>query len=243
MYTPDEIIEYKGCNVEVYIDNNPINPIEEFELLGTMVCVHSRYVLGHKQYESGTDALYHTLEEILDSNQTMDDDYYMKQINKGTFIEKYMKVLEKHAIVLPLYLLDHSGITISTLSFNDPWDSGQVGFIYVLKKKIREEFKWQVITAKRRERIVEILMNDVETYDCYLRGDVYGYIAKDGDTVIDYCWGYFGNDWNKNGMENSYQSSIDHYIQESQIKEKEQAIKDAKLHETEIGDMSQLILL
>jgi len=30
---------------------------------------------------------------------------------------------------LPLYLYDHSGITMRTTSFADPWDSGQVGII------------------------------------------------------------------------------------------------------------------
>ena len=39
-----------------------------------------------------------------------------------------------------LYLYDHSGITMSTGSFCDSWDSGQVGFIYVTKEDIEKEY-------------------------------------------------------------------------------------------------------
>ena len=33
--------------------------------------------------------------------------------------------------ILPLYLYDHSGLTMSTNDFGDRWDSGCVGFIYM----------------------------------------------------------------------------------------------------------------
>ena len=33
-------------------------------------------------------------------------------------------------VILPLYLYDHSGITMNTCGFSCPWDSGQVGWIY-----------------------------------------------------------------------------------------------------------------
>ena len=42
-----------------------------------------------------------------------------------------MKVISDKYITLPLYLMDHSGLAMQTTSFNDPWDSGQVGWIYV----------------------------------------------------------------------------------------------------------------
>lgn len=49
------------------------------------------------------------------------------------------KVKEKDNIILPLYLYDHSGITISTSPFGCQWDSGQVGFIYCSKKRFLKE--------------------------------------------------------------------------------------------------------
>jgi hypothetical protein len=68
-------------------------------------------------------------------------------------------------------------ITINTGGYSCPWDSGQVGFIYVSREKVREEYGWKVITKKREEKIVEILRDEVKTYDQYLTGDVYGYIV------------------------------------------------------------------
>lgn len=41
-------------------------------------------------------------------------------------------------VILPLYLYDHSGITISTVPFSCPWDSGQVGWIYAPKDTFRK---------------------------------------------------------------------------------------------------------
>jgi hypothetical protein len=96
------------------------------------------------------------------------------------------------AVYLPLYLYDHSGITMSTTPFSCQWDSGQVGWIYVTKAEIRKEFgkKW---TTKK---IQEILRAEVEEYDRYLTGDVYGYIITDDETgeEIDSCWGFYGEE-------------------------------------------------
>ena len=45
--------------------------------------------------------------------------------------EDCKRLLKDKVFYLPLYLYDHSGITMSTGSFCDSWDSGQVGFISV----------------------------------------------------------------------------------------------------------------
>ena len=41
--------------------------------------------------------------------------------------------------ILPLYLYDHSGLTMSTNDFGDRWDSGCVGFIYMDKDTAMKE--------------------------------------------------------------------------------------------------------
>lgn len=39
------------------------------------------------------------------------------------------------------------------------------------------------------------MVAEVETYDQYLTGDVYGYVIESEDgTVDDSCWGFFGLD-------------------------------------------------
>jgi len=103
--------------------------------------------------------------------------------------------------ILPLYLYDHGGITISTGAFNCPWDSGQVGYIYLSDEDARREFGWKCITAKRREYLRELLRNEVDTYDNYLRGAVYSFELLDEDGEwIDSCSGFYGDDPESNGM-------------------------------------------
>ena len=92
--------------------------------------------------------------------------------------EEYLRGISD-AIVLPLYLYDHSGITISTAPFSCPWDSGQVGFISVSKAKVREEFGIQRITAKVREKAEEILRGEVKDYDQYLQGEIWAFEIKE----------------------------------------------------------------
>lgn len=90
----------------------------------------------------------------------------------------------KDVIALPLFLYDHSGITISCKPFSCPWDSGQVGFIYVDYEKIKKEFSAKKVGPVLREKVRKILIGEVETYDQYLRGDIYYYVVeKDGEDI------------------------------------------------------------
>ena len=99
-------------------------------------------------------------------------------------------------ISLPLYLYDHSGLTISTKPFSCPWDSGRLGLIYVKRDDVID---------LQDERVLEILRSEVEIYDQYLRGDIYGYelirTEDDGAEITeDSCWGFYGSDPDVNGM-------------------------------------------
>lgn len=95
-------------------------------------------------------------------------------------------------IALPVYICVHCGLTISTSPFVDAWDSGQLGIIAVAKEKVRKEYSWKALTKERIKQIENHLRGEVETYDQYLRGDVYGYIIEKDGEHIDSCWGYYG---------------------------------------------------
>jgi hypothetical protein len=121
-------------------------------------------------------------------------------------IDELHDILENEDVIyLPLYLYDHSGITMSTsraYPFNCSWDSGQVGYIYVTKDQIRKEYGYKYITKKRERFIVDILRGEVKIYDQYLTGDVYGFnveCEKCGE-ILDSCWGFYGQEWKENGL-------------------------------------------
>lgn len=107
-------------------------------------------------------------------------------------IQEFVK--RKDVFSLPLYLYDHSGITISTAPFSCQWDSGQVGYIYVERDTFLKEFGFKKMTKKAKERLNDLLTGEVEEYDSYLTGDVYGFKVEDeeGDT-IESCWDFIGD--------------------------------------------------
>ena len=101
---------------------------------------------------------------------------------------------DKNHISLPIYLYDHSGITINTTGFACRWDSGQVGVIYCTKADAIREFGNKVCTAKVRDKALKVLKAEIEELDQYIQGDVYGYQVFDpSGEVVDSCWGYYGD--------------------------------------------------
>lgn len=93
-------------------------------------------------------------------------------------------------VILPLYLYDHSGLTMNTTGFSCPWDSGQVGWIYADKETLEKEYG--KVTPETLETARRVLEGEVKEYDYYLTGQCYGFQLFKGEDEIDSCWGYLG---------------------------------------------------
>jgi hypothetical protein len=105
--------------------------------------------------------------------------------------ERIVEIVEDHHAILPLYLYDHSGITMSTGRFSCPWDSGQVGYIHMSLKDAAENWStpmdWNHPVDYHdgkppetlRQRAIDLLEGEVEEYDMYLTGDVWEYIIDE----------------------------------------------------------------
>lgn len=79
----------------------------------------------------------------------------------------------------------------------------------------------------RRRKIEGYLQGEIDIYDNYLRGEVYGYRitpADDKDDVLESCWGYFG-DSGLEQLENECRATIDDLI----ARKKEQG-REERLH-------------
>lgn len=167
---------------------HPESP-REWDNLGTIAYKHRNYCLGEEQISDPID----WLEEKL--GLTPKNEYSNERLAEleERFFEEF--------IALPLYLYDHSGITMATTPFGCRWDSGKVGYIYLTKAKAREEYGYKLITKTRREKLLSYLRLEVETFDQYLRGDVYRFKVEDEDgEEVDSCGGFFGTDWENNGI-------------------------------------------
>lgn len=115
------------------------------------------------------------------------------------------------AIIRPLSLYDHSGITIFAGTPTCRWDSGYVGWQYVTDAVLAAEFSGD------RDKALAYMDATLKTYDDYIRGNVYGFILEkgtlynetrtytDGTQVPmgerieweheDSCWGFIGDWW------------------------------------------------
>ena len=108
-------------------------------------------------------------------------------------MEQLRERAERKAIILPVFLYDHSGLAMNTIGFHCPWDSGQVGFVYVTLEAVWQEFGLKRVTKALREKAADILRLEIVSYDAYLGGRVYGYVIERDGEEVDACWGFFGD--------------------------------------------------
>ena len=193
--------------ITIQPDDMGSNPRED-DNFGKMVCFHRRYNLGDKHnYLDNDDFLREMYLDVVGNDERgarryermLDMICYRKDVPFGTYEhqravdEALIKVIEQKYIVLPLYLYDHSGLTMNTTGFSCPWDSGQVGWVYASKEDALREFGGKVLTADKREKAENLMRGEVESYDLYLRGECYGFeLYKDGE-LEDSCWGFLGS--------------------------------------------------
>lgn len=113
------------------------------------------------------------------------------------------------ALVLPVYLYDHSGLRVNTTGFHCPWDSGQVGYIWVSKERLQKEYG--SVTPETIEQARKVLIGEIETFDQYLRGDVWGYVIYGPDGgELDSCWGFHGLEYAKGEATSAVDYAADH---------------------------------
>ena len=99
--------KYKNCTIEIWTDEHPFESPRNWDNLGTMVCWHNCYNLGDEQpNEYAEDYLQNLVEQHTDNSwewiETREIDECIDFLGK------------KGYVILPLYLYDHSGITMNT---------------------------------------------------------------------------------------------------------------------------------
>jgi hypothetical protein len=222
----------KEKRVRIVADHDPMSPRDWDCSAGRMICWHGRYNLGDEHgYNDpadfrkelaceADDDLEEELERLKDdvwdrlygrASENGCDDFDSCAAYANRFvrprIEKLLDAALEGHVILPLYLYDHSGITMSVGSFGCPWDSGQVGWIVCDPETIEKEFNGD------RDLAEKCLIAEVATYDDYLTGNVYGFIVEERELLedwdqdddegwehVDSCWGFYGYDPRENGM-------------------------------------------
>ena len=116
---------------------------------------------------------------------------------------------------LPLWIYEHSGITIScgdrNYPYNDQFDSGHLGWAYCTRKAL-SDIGLELDGDTWRDEALRQIRNTVRTYDQYLTGDVWWYCLMESSVPfevaedeadweeIDSCGGYYGDDLFESGI-------------------------------------------
>lgn len=157
-----------GMMYQLTVDTDmyPSNPRRNEDNLGAMVC----YDYGDcKSYNDAIEWSAGLCRKYGKSNEKIDG---MTLFERMSFMATYDDIL-----ALPLYILDHSGLSMATYR-QDDWDSRYVGFIYTEKDfflsscPVKDTEHWKDYAKKT-------LLAEVETYSKYLEGSVYVWSVTD----------------------------------------------------------------
>lgn len=220
MHDPHESERYahEGCTIVLGMeeDGEFADPRDQ-DNLGTMVCWHPDYVLGDEQMTNaeGRGAIHRDRRgsaSTLFQTESGRTDFRDMRV-----VERYLRLARGAVVTMPLYLLDHSGISMSVGApspFDNPtvrhdhhgaglgWDTSMIGYIYTTRERIAElcgeprekehafycPADWKGTPA---EWIAEQLRNEVTYYDAWLRGSVYYWAVKDArGATLDCVGGY-----------------------------------------------------
>ena len=115
--------------------------------LWTLICLHKRYNLG--------DVNLRTMEGLDEAVRAA-----------GCSREP------PAGFVVPLFLMDHSGLTVSLTPFGDPWDSGQVGVACLSKAR------WTQAGLTTDHQAMTILEGEIRDLNDTLSGNCWGFIIE-----------------------------------------------------------------
>jgi len=184
----------KKIRIRIVPDENPQNPRTEWDNAATFAFFHGRYVLGDKDHGLRTE------------------DFPGWDAMKDHIVKTC-----KPVYITPVYMYDHSGITIRSSSFECRWDSGQLGFAWITREQMDAcGFEVEHITPELETKARDLVEAELKLYDQYLRGDVYGFVVQEqcdecGDwhNTDNSCWGFFGDDIKENGIYDQVQDLIE----------------------------------
>ena len=172
---PLKRIEYRGHFIEIYHDDSAEDPTGGDGWLSTFSHWHRRYTFAK----------------------------CAERVRCSTLMESIPQLKDELGVSIPVSMLDHSEITLWEGAGAHPtdsrgWDSGQVGFLWTDKDRIRQHLGYE-LTAETVEKVKEQLRQELKVLEAWVSGKCYGYSTRDqgdegpGDR-LDICFGFVG-DW------------------------------------------------
>lgn len=164
---------------------------------------HARLVEydGEKYYEY--DACSHTVCIPAD-----DIDYFAEDVDESLSARDKLDMIAAtgEIVWLPISMYEHSGISIwlgeKSGHPDARWDCSTIGFAYV--EKCTAEKEGALLADEKglyngrkswQEWAYAMMESEMEVYNQYVTGEVFGYMVEGGDGYCnDSCWGFYGTD-------------------------------------------------
>ena len=203
-----------GIVGKIVYDPDPLNPRTEYDNLTTIYYSSNSYTLGDVNVNDPRGQLF----DLLMTKDRRAGDILYEAEDRGRNIDAILRAhLAKYYVIRPLYAYIHSGITVSLGGFSDPWDSAQCGIVVCDLDDIRREWAGHGDVANHDFLVAqanEVIKAEVETFDQYLTGQVYGYKIETVDGYhLDSCWGFLGD---QQYVMDEMTATFEHYVKEAQ---------------------------
>lgn len=184
--------EYKGYHIDIYQDLNADSPRRDMDNLGLLYAV--------EQYRSYREekSYYPFHDDVI---------YEDPETDEPTDVE----VLD--ADIVDILVLTFDGNTIVAYDVDDDVPSRNFfGYLFATRKRV---FEWLgfpmegVLKPEELSRVRKILEEEIETYNTWGSGDVYGYVVRETEDSV---WGFYGSDFEKSGILDDAKGCIDYDI-------------------------------
>ena len=132
------------------------------------------------------------LADVVDDFDISTSDEHLEMVKKDNNVAHAEKI----------YGYSKGGLTLSRTPFSCAWDSGVFGILTINKEKVREIHGVKRVTKKLIEQLKTYIDSELETFNQWLNGDCYGFrvVNTITDEEEDSCWGFYGDDIEKNGI-------------------------------------------
>lgn len=114
-----------------------------------------------------------------------DDDVQFVTFERNSTLSEYHEFSSPENMTFPtagtvfnLYKYEHSGVAYAIKPFSCPWDSGQVGAIFVSDEHTNPK---------------EVATSVCDMVAAWCNGESYGYQIYKDDEELDSCWGFLGD--------------------------------------------------
>lgn len=161
----------------IQTDTEPCHPRNDCINMDIMFCLHPRYTLGDERPETTFTEFWENIAAECMPAADLVKSYLKNKSITDNRIADIQNLTKDHLVYLPIWLYDHSGISIScgerTYPYNDAFDSSLLGYIVMFKTTAIRDIGYK--ETEWKQKATEYMRHIIERYNQYLNDEIYAY--------------------------------------------------------------------